>query len=72
MAGKGSKVKKAAPIDPTREVHSEGLKVLHGDDELLAEMLEAAEQNVVRPMVTKLSSRPVKAEQDFGKRDLSE
>jgi hypothetical protein len=48
------------------------LKVLDGDDDLLAEMLEAAEQNVVRPVVTKLSSRPVKAEQDFGKRDLSE
>jgi hypothetical protein len=37
------------------------LKVLDGDDDLLAEMLEAAEQNVVRPVVIKLLSRPVKA-----------
>ena len=48
------------------------LKVLDGDDDLLAEMLEAAEQNVVRPVVTKLPSRPVSAAQKFCKRDLSE
>jgi hypothetical protein len=41
------------------------LKVLDGDDDLVAEMLETAEQNAVRPVVTKPPSRPVKAEQNF-------
>jgi hypothetical protein len=76
MARTSKKVEKAAPVDPGMvhpnlpipvpgEVHSEVLKVLDGDDDLLAEMLETAEQNAVRPVVTKPPSRPVKAEQNF-------
>ena len=41
------------------------LKVLDEDDDLLGEMLEAAEQNVVRPVVTKLPSRPVSGAKRF-------
>lgn len=46
MARTTKKVEKAAPVDP--------MTLVEGEEDLLAEMLEAAEQNIVRPVVTKL------------------